>query len=61
MVAKYGQKEAVYLGVWPLVGVNEIEVAHRLRAEMERIRPTLPPDVDMQMAYDAHASSWRTR
>jgi len=52
-VAKYGQKEAVYLGVWPLVGVNEIEVAHRLRTEMDRIRPTLPPDVDMQMAYDA--------
>ena len=53
MVAKYGEKEAVYLGVWPLVGVNEIEVAHRLRAEMNRIRPTLPPDIDMQMAYDA--------
>jgi multidrug efflux pump len=52
-VAKYGQKEAVYLGVWPLVGVNEIDVAHRLRAEMDRIRPSLPPDVDMQMAYDA--------
>ena len=53
MVAKYGEKEAVYLGVWPLVGVNEIEVAHRLRAEMDRIRPTLPADIDMQMAYDA--------
>jgi multidrug efflux pump len=52
-VAKYGQKEAVYLGVWPLVGVNEIEVAHRLRAEMERIRPTLPKDLDMRLAYDA--------
>jgi multidrug efflux pump len=53
MVAKYGEKQAVYLGVWPLVGVNEIDVAHRLRAEMERIRPTLPADIDMQMAYDA--------
>lgn len=53
MVAKYGQQEAVYLGVWPLVGVNEIEVAHRLRDEMDRIRPTLPADIDMQMAYDA--------
>jgi multidrug efflux pump len=53
MVAKYGDKEAVYLGIWPLVGVNEIEVAHRLRAEMDRIRPTLPGDIDMQMAYDA--------
>jgi multidrug efflux pump len=53
MVAKYGQKEAVYLGVWPLVGENEIDVAHRLRAKMAQIRPTLPADVDMQMAYDA--------
>ncbi|HSL69750.1 MAG TPA: efflux RND transporter permease subunit, partial [Longimicrobiales bacterium] len=53
MVAKYGSKEAVYLGVWPQAGVNEIEVAHRLRAEMERIRPTLPTDIDMKLAYDA--------
>ncbi|HEU4561339.1 MAG TPA: efflux RND transporter permease subunit [Longimicrobium sp.] len=52
MVAKYDQKESVYLGVWPLVGANEIDVAHRLYAEMERIRPTLPPDVEMAMAYD---------
>src|SRR5918997_1140972 len=53
MVAKYGGDEAVYLGVWPLVGVNEIEVAHRLRAEMERLRPTLPADIEMHLAYDA--------
>jgi multidrug efflux pump len=53
MVAKYGAKEGVYLGVWPLVGVNEIEVAHRLREEMERIRPTLPKDIDMRLVYDA--------
>src|SRR5687767_4946064 len=53
MVAKFGEREAVYLGVYPLVGTNEIEVAHRLRAEMERIRPTLPADIDMKLAYDA--------
>jgi len=53
MVAKFNGKEAVYLGVWPLIGVNEIEVAHRLRDEMEHLRPTLPKDVDMQLAYDA--------
>src|SRR5687768_3585605 len=52
MVAKYSGDEAVYLGLWPLVGTNEIDVAHRLRAEMERIRPTLPADIDMQLAYD---------
>jgi multidrug efflux pump len=53
MVAKFSDREAVYLGVWPLPGSNEIDVAHRLRAEMERLRPTLPPDVDMRLAYDA--------
>jgi len=53
MIAKFSREEAVYLGVWPLVGVNEIEVAHRLRDEMERIRPTLPADIDMRLAYDA--------
>jgi multidrug efflux pump len=52
-VAKYSKSEGVYLGVWPLVGTNEIDVAHRLRDEMERIRATLPPDIDMQLAYDA--------
>jgi multidrug efflux pump len=51
-VAKYGDRDAVYLGVWPLPGSNEIDVARRLRAEMERLRPTLPKDIDMQMAYD---------
>src|SRR5688572_19107392 len=53
MVAKFSHQEGVYLGVWPLTGVNEIEVAHRLRAEMERLRPTLPKDIDMRLAYDA--------
>ena len=52
MVAKYGEVEGVYLGVWPLVGSNEIEVAHRLRDEMERIRPTLPKDIDMRLVWD---------
>lgn len=52
-IAKFSQKEAVYLGVWPVAGTNEIDVAHRLHAEMDRLRPTLPKDMDMRMAYDA--------
>src|SRR6478672_10703356 len=52
-VAKYGTKPGVYLGVWPLIGVNEIEVSHRLKEEMDRIRPTLPKDIDMQLVYSA--------
>src|SRR5256885_1510703 len=52
-ITKFNDKEAVYLGVWPLVGSNEIEVASRLHAEMNRLRADLPPDIDMQLAYDA--------
>jgi multidrug efflux pump len=53
LVGKIDDREAVYLGMWPLIGSNEIEVAHRLRDEMERIRPTLPKDIEMRLAYDA--------
>jgi multidrug efflux pump len=52
LVAKYNEAESVYLGVWPLVGANEIEVASRLRAEMERLRPTLPKDIEMRLVWD---------
>ena len=52
MVAKYNSTEGVYLGVWPVPGANEIDVAKRLRDEMERIRPTLPKDIDMRLVWD---------
>ncbi|HUQ10801.1 MAG TPA: efflux RND transporter permease subunit [Steroidobacteraceae bacterium] len=52
MIAKYNDQQAVYLGVWPLPGSNEIEVASALRKEMDRIRPTLPRDIDMRLVWD---------
>ncbi|HEX5646525.1 MAG TPA: efflux RND transporter permease subunit [Nitrospira sp.] len=52
MIAKYNATEGVYLGIWPVPGANEIEVQQRLRDAMERIRPTLPPDIDMQLVWD---------
>ena len=52
LVAKYNTQEAVYLGVWPLPGANEIEVGDKLVAEMNRIRPTLPKDVEMRLVWD---------
>jgi multidrug efflux pump len=52
LVAKESERKGVYLGIWPLVGSNEIEVAGRLRAEMDRIRPTLPKDVRMRLVWD---------
>ncbi len=52
MIAKYNDQQAVYLGVWPLPGSNEIEVAATLRKEMERIQPTLPQDMQMRLVWD---------
>ncbi len=52
MIAKFNDEEAVYLGVWPTIGSNEIEVSHRLHAEIARITPTLPPDIQLRVAYD---------
>ncbi|MBW3566884.1 MAG: efflux RND transporter permease subunit, partial [Proteobacteria bacterium] len=52
MVAKFNHREAVYLGVWPLPGSNEIDVAEALREEMARIQPTLPKDVEMRLVWD---------
>lgn len=52
MVAKYNEAQGVYLGIWPVPGTNEIDVASRLRDEMDRIRPTLPTDIDMKLVWD---------
>src|SRR5918999_504405 len=52
LVAKYNEHEGVYLGVWPVPGVNELEVANRLREAMERLRPTLPKDIAMRLVWD---------
>ena len=53
IIAKYDETEGVYLGIWAVPGVNEIEVDHRLRDEVDRIRPTLPSDIDMKLVWDS--------
>ena len=53
MVAMYRGKEAVYVSVWPLPGVNEIDVANRLSRAMEELKPSLPSHMEMGLAFDA--------
>ncbi len=53
MIAKYDAIEGVYLGIWAVPGTNEIEVGHRLRDEIEKIRPTLPRDIEMKLVWDS--------
>lgn len=50
--AGFNLDPALYLSVWPLPSANELDVAKHLRAGMERLRPSLPPGVDMKLAYD---------
>jgi multidrug efflux pump len=52
LVGRLNDRSAAYLEIWTVIGANEIDVAHRIEAEMDRIRPTLPKDVDMRYAYD---------
>jgi multidrug efflux pump len=52
LVGRLNDQAAAYLEIWPVIGTNEIDVAHRIEAEMDRIRPTLPKDIDMRYAYD---------
>jgi multidrug efflux pump len=49
---RHNGKDAVYLSVWPLPGANEISVAYALRAELEKIKPQLPPGDEIALAYD---------
>ncbi|MBC8049869.1 MAG: efflux RND transporter permease subunit, partial [Chitinophagales bacterium] len=49
---RHNSKDAVYLAVWPLPGTNEIGVAYALRAELEAIKPMLPPGMEIALAYD---------
>ncbi len=53
MIAKYNGEEG---GLPRDLGADRLErdpdVAHRLRDEMDRIRPTLPKDIDMQLVWD---------
>jgi len=52
LVARYNDMEGVYLGVWTVVGSNELDVASRLREAMEDLRPTLPEDMEMRLVWD---------
>ncbi|NDG64172.1 MAG: efflux RND transporter permease subunit, partial [Planctomycetes bacterium] len=50
--AGFNGKPAIYLSVWPQPRANEIDVSQRLNAAMEKLRPSLPPSVKMDLAYD---------
>ncbi len=45
-------QDAVYLGVWPLPGSNEIEIGDRLYVALDEINATLPDGMKIGIGYD---------
>ncbi len=50
--ARHSQQPAVYISVWPLPGANEIVIGDQLYEMLEEINPTLPPGLEINIAYD---------
>ncbi len=51
-VARVQRENGVYLFVSKRSGANTVITAEAVKAELERIKPTLPPDVNFYMAMD---------
>jgi hydrophobe/amphiphile efflux-1 (HAE1) family protein len=52
-VARYNGRPAVGLGIVKQSKGNTVEVADRVKEEVERIRPSLPEGVEVEIAYDS--------
>lgn len=52
-LALFNGIEAVALDAVKAKGYSTADVANRLKAEVERLRPTLPPEVELQVIRDA--------
>ena len=52
-VARYNRRPAVGLGIVKQSKANAVEVADAVKAEVEKIKRTLPPGVNVEIAYDS--------
>ncbi len=50
--ARENGEPAVFMAIWTLPGVNELEVADALYARLDEIRPALPAGMRMLVGYD---------
>ena len=52
-IARFSGQPAVGLGVVKQSDANAVDVARGVRRELEKIKPTLPPDVRIDIPYDS--------
>lgn len=52
-VARYNQRPAVGLGIVKQSEANALDVAEQVKAEVAKIVPTLPKDIQVETAYDS--------
>lgn len=52
-VARYNQRPAVGLGIVKQSEANALDVAEQVKAEVARIIPSLPKDIQVETAYDS--------
>lgn len=50
--SRYNQAEVVFMGIYPVPGASEIEVADALYQEVDAINSALPADLNLYIAYD---------
>jgi len=56
MQARSNNRPGVVVYMQKQSGANSVEVATAIRAELDRIRPTLPPDVEIHLPMDSSES-----
>ncbi|ODS57369.1 MAG: RND transporter [Acidobacteria bacterium SCN 69-37] len=49
---RFAGLEAAGIGIRPLPGANAIEVFDAIRAELDQLRPSFPPGLEAQIAFD---------
>ena len=52
-VARWNRRPCVGLGIVKQSEANALEVAERVKAEAEKIKPLLPRDIQVEVAYDS--------
>ncbi|BFM16954.1 efflux RND transporter permease subunit [Maricurvus nonylphenolicus] len=50
--ARHSQNKAVYISVWPLPGANEMVIGDQLYPLLDKINPTLPDGLHIDIGYD---------